>query len=98
MCKAFLATIEDDDDLRMEYVYELERQGVSIRKEDVYCFGCMSKMRAHFCHTGCPWKPCCDKHNVNRCIACDRYTSENLNELFQHLPDFKSNLEQSWNT
>jgi AraC-type DNA-binding domain-containing proteins len=61
-CKAFLATIEDDDDLRMEYMNEMERQGVYIRKEDIYCFGCMSKMRASFCHTRCQRKPCCDKH------------------------------------
>jgi hypothetical protein len=43
-CKAFLATIEDDNDLRIEYVNEMEKQGVNIKKDDVYCFGCKSNM------------------------------------------------------
>lgn len=39
-CKAFLATIEDDDDLRMEYIDEMKRKGINISKENAYCFGC----------------------------------------------------------
>jgi AraC-like DNA-binding protein len=41
-CNAFLATIEDDDDLRMKYINEMNLQGVNIDKEEVYCLGCMS--------------------------------------------------------
>lgn len=94
-CKAFLATIEDDNDLRVEYVNEMREQGVYIDTDEVYCFGCMSSMRASFCDAGCPWKPCCKKHNASRCVVCDCYICENLNEMFRHLPDFKSNLERS---
>lgn len=66
-CNAFLATIEDDDDLRINYVNEMKLQGVNIVEEEVYCFGCMSGTRANYCLLVCPWKPCCEKQEIIRC-------------------------------
>lgn len=41
-CNTFLATIEDDDDLRQKYISTKKLQGVKLEKEEIYCFGCMS--------------------------------------------------------
>lgn len=54
--------------------------------------------RAPFCHTGCPWKPCCNKHKVSHCISCNEYICGNVNELFNHLPVFKNNLDKYFNS
>ena len=72
-CEAYLATINNDDELRIK-VAKLwsELNNVTITKEMINCLGCKQDgVKTPFCELLCPIRQCALKKSINTCRVCD---------------------------
>lgn len=100
-CPVFIATVNNDDDLRQEtakewserYAQFLEKE---LRPEDMYCSGCKSEVGFLFigCKK-CPIRKCCKGKEYITCANCEEYeVCEILNGFFSVHPQAKDNLDR----
>lgn len=71
-CLAYIATINNDDELRAKTAAEWEKAyGHKFRVEDINCVGCTVKEGVHggYCHA-CPLRACALLKDVANCFTC----------------------------
>ncbi|MGM9972398.1 MAG: DUF3795 domain-containing protein [Anaeroplasmataceae bacterium] len=71
-CEALKATINNDDELRMNVAKEWsELNGVLITKDMINCNGCrMDGVKTPFCDKLCPIRLCAKNKNIETCGSC----------------------------
>jgi hypothetical protein len=94
-CEAFLATQNDDQELRKKIAAQWTVEYKSeIKPEDINCVGCTSTEGAHIAYCGlCEIRACGLKRNVRNCAFCPEYACEKLAGFFAMAPAAKTALE-----
>jgi hypothetical protein len=80
-CGAYIATQENNDDLRKETAELWGGQlDVEVDPKSIYCDGCLSSgRRLDYCAL-CGIRKCCMGKNIPNCAHCDRYICETLEQ------------------
>ncbi len=75
MCPVYIATIENDEELREEtaaewtHLYAPFLGGKKLQSSDMFCSGCKSDMLFVGCKA-CQIRPCANERNLNSCGDC----------------------------
>ena len=95
-CEAYLATQEDNDDMRAEVAKKWSVQYKSdIRPEHINCDGCLSKGRKFFfCQDICEVRKCCIEKEIAHCALCDMYLCDKLQNFIEQAPVVGKALEK----
>jgi hypothetical protein len=105
-CLAFIATKENDDELRKKQAEKWSRQlNQIIPSESINCDGCLSGGRHVSYCSMCKIKECCVKKKIQNCAFCDNYICEALENAFEctcevfeicinNIPEAKNNLDE----
>jgi hypothetical protein len=101
-CPAFIATVNDDNDLRAKTAQEwgslyseyIGKKELSLA--DMNCLGCQSEGGVKFIGCGnCPIRKCCVEKNLGTCAECDEYeTCGMINGFFTTAPQAKESLDK----
>ena len=75
-CEAYIATLNDDDDLRMKVAKEWsELNGVEITPEMINCQGCRADgLKTPFCESLCQIRQCAMGKRYETCGSCGEMT------------------------
>lgn len=94
-CPAYIATRDDDNDLRKKTAADWSKQfKADIKPEDIHCVGCITKDGVHFSHCSeCEIRACGMKQEVVNCAHCSDYPCEILEGFFKMVPDAKVTLD-----
>ncbi|TAL38662.1 MAG: DUF3795 domain-containing protein [Spirochaetes bacterium] len=94
-CPAFVATRNDDDALRARTAAEWSKQfNVEIKKEDIYCKGCLNEEGRIFGHCSvCGIRACGRERKVGNCAGCGEYSCTKLDEFLAMVPAARDKLE-----
>jgi hypothetical protein len=87
-CAAFIATQEDNEELRTETAALWGRQlDVEVDPQSISCDGCLSNGR-HLDYCGmCGIRKCCLEKNIQNCAQCDQYICDTLAKGFEFLSE-----------
>lgn len=90
-CAAFIATENNDDELRKKTAEDwtarrLAQNKPPVKPEDINCFGCFSENKPIYqnCST-CEIRKCGLERGIKECRECSDYRCEELIELQKHL-------------
>lgn len=94
-CPAYLATRDDDDQLRIDTAAQWSRQfKVDIQPEDINCLGCLSDQEPIFSYCRiCAIRACGRDRGVANCAYCDDFGCERLTGFWTLAPESKTKLE-----
>jgi len=92
-CPAYLAHINDDDQLRLKTSREWsEMYGAEIPPEAINCSGCMEEgVKITHCDE-CNIRNCALLKHINNCSECVLYPCEMIEKFHQNVPDAKKTL------
>ncbi len=79
-CPIYIATAEDNDEMRQSLAEKLSTPGKTLTKEDINCFGCKGEVRyIHpFCNV-CAIRLCAISHGVSfNCGECEEYPCQEI--------------------
>ena len=95
-CKAYNATINNDDELRRETAeFWSKEYEADIKPESINCLGCTSKVEPTFSHCKeCRYRTCGISKGVENCAHCDEYACEKLAKFHDNVPGIKDNLDR----
>jgi hypothetical protein len=95
VCRAFLATKENNNQKRAEVAQEWSKLfKVEIKPEDINCEGCRSEGRlVNYCKV-CEIRKCGKEKNLKNCGYCDKYPCPKLGFIFGNTPDAKNRLDK----
>ena len=95
-CGAYEATMNDDNQKRVEVAKQWSRQYSTILKpEDIECEGCLSMSENLFKHClVCDIRKCGLEKGVANCAHCDDYGCEKITRFFEMVPDAKKQLDE----
>lgn len=87
-CNAFVATANNDEQLRIETAQLWSKQyNVPLKPEDINCTGCRQEgAKIGHCHV-CQVRKCCMEKDVANCGKCDLFACETLTDFFKMFPD-----------
>ncbi len=95
-CDAYIATINDDNDLRASTVVKWQKMFDSpfILPEDINCLGCREDgIKLEHCYN-CEIRVCVAEKGFNTCINCnDMDLCDKLAVIHQHSPEALKNLK-----
>ena len=93
-CDAYIATKNDDDELRKEVAERWFGEYVAdIKPENIFCDGCLDKEGKHISHWGeCEIRTCNENRGTENCAHCDYYICDKLNEYINVSEEMKNNL------
>jgi hypothetical protein len=94
-CGAYLATKNNDNNLRIKQAEEWSKQfGAPFKPEDINCNGCTTKgkMSFNYCNV-CEIRKCGQEKQVKNCAYCPDYSCEKLDKFFTMAPMAKASLE-----
>ncbi len=100
ICEARLATINDDNELRIKVSKEWSRlNGVEITPEMINCSGCrLPGEKTIYCDTLCPIRQCAKEKQMETCGGCSEMKScEKVRAIIGNNPDARSRLENAVN-
>ncbi|MFW9848401.1 MAG: DUF3795 domain-containing protein [Candidatus Thorarchaeota archaeon] len=87
-CPAYLATINNDDDLRASTREKWDTPEFPVAVEDINCEGCKSESGVHFKWCGqCTIRGCASERGVETCAHCDEYICDTLSEWLKMAGD-----------
>ena len=95
-CPAFIATKNDDDDIRKETAKLWSKQyNADIKNEDINCEGCTSErgIKFNYCNV-CEIRKCGKEKGVSNCAYCSEYICDKLSEFFKIAPENKTTLDE----
>lgn len=87
-CEVYIATINNDQNLRMELAKRYTTDEHVAKPEDFYCEGCF-KIKGE----GCEVRQCASKKQHDNCAVCDSYSCDLLNKHFDNSPESKAVLD-----
>lgn len=96
LCQAYIATINDDDELREEVAkHWSELNNVEISPEMINCMGCrVEGVKTPFCDFMCPIRQCALENNYDTCADCDKMEGcEKLVMIFENNDTAYKNLK-----
>ncbi|MBN2379958.1 DUF3795 domain-containing protein [candidate division WOR-3 bacterium] len=95
-CPAYLAYVNDDDELRAETAKKWSKAYAhSFKPEDVNCVNCLKLEGPHIGHCSeCEIRACGMKKGVANCALCDEYACEKLVKFFEMCPSAKEILDE----
>lgn len=95
-CDAFLATRENDDDLRVEVARLWSKQfQMRLQPSDINCDGCQSRTGRTVPHCkNCEIRACAIKNNITNCAHCDQYLCETLHQFIKTIPKARQRLDE----
>lgn len=88
-CNAFIATRTGDEALAEATAREWSQMhGVEVRKEHVWCTGCMtaSEPKSFHCGNSCAVRQCVVEKKVDNCAACDSYPCTKVAFIAEAVP------------
>ena len=94
-CKAFQATKNDDDKMRVKVAKQWSRRHKTIfERQDINCDGCKSQTGRLFkyCRT-CLVRLCGIEKGIEICSKCHEYPCEKLDPIFMVIPKLKERLD-----
>ena len=93
-CPAYLATQNDDNDLRTKTAEEWSKMyQADIKPDMIVCDGCVTDgKKFHHC-TKCEMRACGMARQVKNCGHCDEYPCEKITAFFAFVPDAKKVLD-----
>jgi hypothetical protein len=93
-CPAYLATKNDDDELRKKTADEWSKMfGADIKPENINCSGCTNEgVKFHHC-SECEMRACGMARGVKNCGHCDDYPCAKLDDFFGMVPSAKNVLD-----
>ncbi|HHE38936.1 MAG TPA: DUF3795 domain-containing protein [Candidatus Cloacimonetes bacterium] len=99
-CPAFIATQNDDEDLRKKTAADWAKMyDADIKPEDVFCVGCLQSNGRLFSHCNvCEIRKCCREKGIDNCAYCPDYACDKIIEFFGFVPDAKLTLERIRNS
>ena len=95
-CDAYIATLNDDWDLREKTAKKWSQMNnVTIFPDQINCRGCRSEgIKCMYCLDGCPIRPCAIDRGLYSCGECpDKTTCPYIGEFVSNNPEVLSNLE-----
>ena len=95
-CPAYLATLNNDSDLRASTQEKWNTTEYPVTLEDINCEGCKANSGIHFkwCNQ-CAVRGCASKRGVESCAHCDEYICGTLTKwLSQTGDEAKERLEK----
>ncbi|MFC1822134.1 DUF3795 domain-containing protein, partial [Thermodesulfobacteriota bacterium] len=95
-CGAFLATKNDDDEIRTETARQWSKAyDADIKPGDINCEGCLQDGDNLFHHcTVCEIRKCGRNQGVSNCAHCSEYVCEKLEPFFQMVPEAEKTLDE----
>jgi hypothetical protein len=92
-CKAYIATQQDDNELRRAVAEEWGKEyNYEFKIEDINCDGCTATGRlVGYCHV-CPIRSCGQEKEIENCGWCDSYPCDKLDGMFKAVPDNRERL------
>ncbi len=94
-CSAYLAYINDDDDLRQKTSAEWSKMyGAEIPPEAINCTGCrLEGVKISHC-AECPVRLCAIEKEVDTCADCELYSCSTLDKFVEYIPQARQKLEE----
>jgi len=95
-CEAFIATQNDDDELRAKVAEKWAKlNNVPIKPEHINCTGCQSVgVKTYYCDQLCEIRKCATEKRVSTCADCADYPCSTLGEIFRSAPQAKARLDE----
>ena len=94
-CKAYKATIANDQSMREEVSKEWSKMyGVNIAPEMINCMTCQSETAQFQYCTVCGVRKCAAGRGLENCGFCADYPCEAITKFFEFAPDNKTRLDQ----
>lgn len=95
-CPAFIATKNDDNELRIKTAKEWSTiYNASISPEMINCVGCFSENGPLFGHcNNCEIRKCARDASLSGCAVCADYPCDKLAALFTHAPEARKNCDE----
>ena len=94
-CDAYIATINNDDDLRKETAKTWSHlNNVEILPENINCLGCRAEgVKTFFCESLCNIRKCAFERGVDTCGECtDRCDCPDLAEIANNSDEARKNV------
>jgi len=98
-CEAFIATRNDDDELRRKTAedwtrrYEVRKYGrPPLIPDDINCLGCHSDTVFQYCLV-CEVRKCGLEKEIKNCGECEDYRCDRLVELHEKIPVARENCD-----
>lgn len=95
-CPAYIATLNDDDELRTKTANEWSKMyGATISPDDVNCVGCLEETGRHIGHWDeCEIHKCTKERELLNCAYCDDYGCEKITGFFKMAPEAEKVLSR----
>ncbi|MCK4654204.1 MAG: DUF3795 domain-containing protein [Candidatus Cloacimonetes bacterium] len=95
-CNAFLATLNNDAELRKKTAKEWSKMHkAALKPDDIFCDGCLTTTGRIFRYCKvCPIRKCCREKNISNCAYCSDYPCEKITEFFGFVPAAKKVLDE----
>ena len=97
-CEACLATINNDDELRIKVAKEWSQlNNVEITPEMINCSGCrIPGVKTVYCDSLCPIRQCAREKQVKTCGCClEMMSCEKVEAIIGNNPDARERLENA---
>ena len=84
-CNCYVATVEDDDNLRVVTAAMWTNQyGHEFKKEDINCLGCEGEgIKCGYCSM-CEIRACATEKKVDECKKCPEFPCKKINDMFHN--------------
>jgi len=94
-CGAYLATRDDDDDLRREVAAQWSQwYDAALDPADINCEGCTAESGLQFRHCAtCEMRRCAMEKGLPNCAHCNEYPCETLSGFFDVAPEARERLD-----
>lgn len=94
-CPGYIATQKNDNEARKIVAAEWRKiYNLNVTSEDINCDGCQSQSSRHFSYCSeCKVRKCGTEKNVENCAYCEEYICEQLNYIFEMVPNAKIILD-----
>ena len=95
-CPGFLATQNDDDQLRAKTAAEWSNiYQAELKPEDINCDGCLSDGPRLIGHASvCAVRKCGREKGIENCASCDDYSCSELDTIHGFAPEAKKVLDE----
>ena len=93
-CPAFIARVEDNDELRRKTAEEWSKQfNMTVPPERINCDGCLSEgVHSQYCEM-CEIRKCGKEKGLTSCAFCGDYACEKLGKVLDMAPECKKWLD-----
>ncbi|MDP4091816.1 MAG: DUF3795 domain-containing protein [Bacillota bacterium] len=93
-CPAYIATINNDDELRKKTALEWGKAyNADIKAEDLVCMGCKSDVVFGYCKV-CEIRSCSSGKSLENCSQCTSFSCSKVDRVLNYSPEARKRLEK----